>query len=81
MDDPVITESELFAEIDKIYNKNTTPKPLLTDRQFAAIEYARSKKPPMSWSQIKKMMEELGLGDLPETTLIGKYKREKERRA
>ena len=80
VDLPVITEAELFAEMDRLRIK-PEKTPLLTDEQFKAIDYARDgEDEPVMWKRLIVWFNERYKQDMATTTLQTRYAKEKSRR-
>jgi hypothetical protein len=77
----IITEAELFAEMDKM--RYAEPSRLLSDTEFKAIHYARSTdgdKRAVSWSKLCLWWKKQGHADISNTGLKKRYEKECQRR-
>ena len=74
-----ITESELYAEYERIKGKKQRI-PLLTDEQYEYIKFFRQPEHCLTWDEIVDYFKERGWGDFVRTTLIHRYLAEKHQR-
>ena len=80
---PTITEGELAAEIERLRQECIEQKVVIyrmPEKQYEVLKQAREHEKPIPWSKIPELWEKFGWGKVSQSTLKGRYGREKERR-
>ena len=80
----VITEAELFAELERVRNKyhdDSSVKRIMTERQYSVLKKAREGNPVIPWRLIAQFWQAHSLGEqIKSDTLAKWYEREKIRK-
>jgi len=82
MNEPIITEAELAAEMKLLDSMRPQPGCTiqLNDLQFKLIDHARQGNTPVTWANLAAWWEEKGWGVIKDTTLAKRYAHEQKRR-